>query len=44
MRVFRRALSTGRAHAGAALVATVISAAAFLAAGWVEKTVRERYT
>ena len=29
---------------GASLVATVISAAAFLAAGWVEKKVRERYT
>ena len=28
---------------GASLVATVISAAAFLAAGWVEKKVRERY-
>jgi ABC-type nitrate/sulfonate/bicarbonate transport system permease component len=28
---------------GASLVATVISAAAFLAAGWVEKRVRERY-
>ena len=29
---------------GASLVATVISASAFLAAGWVEKKVRERYT
>ena len=29
---------------GASLVATVISAAAFLAAGWVEKKVRERYS
>ena len=29
---------------GASLVATVISRAAFLAAGWVEKRVRERYT
>jgi NitT/TauT family transport system permease protein len=29
---------------GASLVATVISATAFLAAGWVEKRVRERYT
>jgi NitT/TauT family transport system permease protein len=28
---------------GASLVATVISAAAFLAGGWVEKKVRERY-
>jgi NitT/TauT family transport system permease protein len=28
---------------GASLVATVISAAAFLGAGWVEKKVRERY-
>jgi NitT/TauT family transport system permease protein len=28
---------------GASLVATVISAAAFLAAGWVEKKVRDRY-
>ena len=28
---------------GASLVATVISAAAFLAAGWVEKKVREKY-
>lgn len=28
---------------GASLVATVISAVAFLAAGWVEKKVRERY-
>jgi NitT/TauT family transport system permease protein len=28
---------------GASLVATVISASAFLAAGWVEKKVRERY-
>jgi ABC-type nitrate/sulfonate/bicarbonate transport system permease component len=28
---------------GASLVATVISAAAFLAAGWVEKKIRERY-
>jgi len=28
---------------GASLVATVISAAAFLAAGWVEKRVRDRY-
>jgi ABC-type nitrate/sulfonate/bicarbonate transport system permease component len=28
---------------GASLVATIISAAAFLAAGWVEKKVRERY-
>jgi NitT/TauT family transport system permease protein len=28
---------------GASLVATVISAVAFLAAGWVEKRVRERY-
>ena len=29
---------------GASLVATVISASAFLAAGWVEKKVRERYS
>ena len=29
---------------GASLVATVISATAFLAAGWVEKKVRERYS
>lgn len=29
---------------GASLVATAISASAFLAAGWVEKKVRERYT
>ena len=29
---------------GASLVATVISASAFLAAGWVEKKVREHYT
>ena len=29
---------------GASAVATLISAAAFLAAGWVEKRVRERYT
>ena len=29
---------------GASLVATVISAAAFLAAGWLEKRVRERYS
>jgi len=29
---------------GASLVATVISATAFLAAGWVEKRVRERYS
>src|SRR5205814_409651 len=42
MGVFRRALSTGRAHLGAALVATIISAAAFLGADWVEKKARER--
>ncbi len=29
---------------GASMVATIISAAAFLAAGWVEKRVREAYT
>jgi NitT/TauT family transport system permease protein len=29
---------------GASAVATVISATAFLAAGWVEKRVRERYS
>jgi ABC-type nitrate/sulfonate/bicarbonate transport system permease component len=29
---------------GASAVATIISATAFLAAGWVEKRVRERYT
>jgi hypothetical protein len=44
MRLWRRALSTGRAQFGASLVATVISAAAFLGAGWVEKKVRERYS
>jgi hypothetical protein len=29
---------------GVLLIATVISAAAFLGAGWIEKKVRERYS
>ena len=39
-----RALASYKLSFGASLVATIISAAAFLAAGWVEKKVREKYS